>query len=221
MVMAAEKEEISVKLPDGSIKKLISGATGYDLATAISPGLAKAAVGTLINGTLSDLFAKINDGDEVRILTAKDPLSLELLRHTSAHVMAQAVQKLFPGAKIAIGPTIEDGFYYDFEIADHKLTPEDLVKIEEEMKKICDSGQKLVRYQIPDVENQISEFKGQGEKFKAELLEEHRNECPTLYLMQDKEGKTIWNDLCRGPHLPSTDFIKAFKLLKLSGAYWR
>jgi len=221
MVMAAEKEEISVKLPDGSVKTLPTGSTGADLATAISPSLAKAAVGTMINGKLSDLYATINDGDEVRILTSKDPLSLELLRHSSAHVMAQAVQKLFPQAKIAIGPTIEDGFYYDFEIPDHKLTPEDLSKIEEEMKKICESGQKLVRQVIPDVNKQISEFKEQGEKFKAELLEEHRNDCPTLYLMQDKEGKTIWNDLCRGPHLPSTDFIKAFKLLKLSGAYWR
>lgn len=221
MVMAAEKKNISVKLPDGSIKTLPAGSTGADLALSISPSLAKAAVGTLINNKLSDLLAPINDGDEVRILTAKDTISLELLRHSSAHVMAQAVQKLFPKAKIAIGPTIEDGFYYDFEIPDHKLTPDDLSKIEEEMKKICESGQKLTRYVIPDVDKQISEFKGQGEKFKAELLEEHRNDCPTLYLMQDKEGKTIWNDLCRGPHLPSTDFIKAFKLLKLSGAYWR
>ncbi len=221
MVMAAEKEKISVKLPDGSIKTLPTGSTGFDLANIISPSLAKAAVGTTINGKLSDLYAHISDGDEVRILTIKDPLSLELLRHSSAHVMAQAVQKLFPQTKIAIGPTIEDGFYYDFEIRDHKLVPEDLEKIEAEMKKICESGQKLVRYVIPDVNKQISEFKEQGEKFKAELLEEHRSHNPTLYLMQDKAGKTIWNDLCRGPHLPSTDLIKAFKLLKLSGAYWR
>ncbi len=221
MVMAAEKEQISVKLPDGSVKTLPAGSTGADLANAISPSLAKAAVGTVINGKLSDLYAKISDGDEVRILTTKDPLSLELLRHSSAHVMAQAVQRLYPQAKIAMGPTTEDGFYYDFEIPNYKLVPEDLEKIEEEMKKICQSGQKLVRYVIPDVDKQISEFKEQGEKFKAELLEEHRNARPTLYLMQDKEGKTIWNDLCKGPHLPSTDLIKAFKLRKLSGAYWR
>jgi len=221
MVMAAEKEDISVRLPDGSVRKLPTGSTGFDLATNISPSLAKAAVGTTINGKLSDLYAKISDGDEVRILTIKDPLSLELLRHSSAHVMAQAVQKLYPQAKIAMGPTTEDGFYYDFEIPNYKLIPEDLEKIEEEMKKICQSGQKLARYLIPDVDKQISEFKEQGEKFKAELLEEHRNARPTLYLMQDKEGKTIWNDLCKGPHLPSTDLIKAFKLRKLSGAYWR
>ena len=155
--MAAEKE-VSVKLPDGSVRTLTAGSTGYDLAMAISPSLAKAAVGTMINGKLSDLYAVISDGAEVRILTIKDPLSLELLRHTSAHVMAQAVQNLFPQAKIAIGPTIEDGFYYDFEIPDHKLTPEDLTKIEEEMKKVCESGQKLVRYEIPDVNKQILDF---------------------------------------------------------------
>ncbi len=219
--MSAVQAEISVKLPDGSVRNIFSGSTGFDLATAISPSLAKAAVGVMINSKLNDLYAPISNDDQVRILTAKDPESLELLRHSSAHVMAQAVQKLYPNAKIAIGPNIEDGFYYDFEIPDHKLTPDDLQKIEDEMKKICESGQKLVRYEIPDVDKQIGEFKSQGEKFKAELLEEHKDHCPTLYLMQDKEGKTIWNDLCRGPHLPSTDFIKAFKLLKLSGAYWR
>ena len=219
--MSAVQAEISVKLPDGSVKNIFQGSTGFDLATAISPSLAKAAVGTMINGKLNDLYAPISNDDQVRILTAKDAESIELLRHTSAHVMAQAVQKLFPQAKIAIGPTIEDGFYYDFEILDHKLTPDDLQKIEDEMKTICESGQTLIRYEIPNVDKQIGEFKSQGEKFKAELLEEHRDHCPTLYLMQDKSGKTIWNDLCRGPHLPSTDFIKAFKLLKLSGAYWR
>ncbi len=221
MVMAGEAVQVSVKLPDGSTRTLPGGSTCADLAGAISPSLAKASVGAMINGKLSDLHTVISDGDEARILTAKDPESLELLRHSSAHVMAQAVQKLFPKAKIAIGPTIENGFYYDFEIPDHTLSPEDLLKIEEEMKKICESGQKLVRFVIPDVDKQISEFKSQGEKFKAELLEQHRNECPTLYLMKDKSDKVIWNDLCRGPHLPSTDFIKAFKLLKLSGAYWR
>jgi len=136
-------------------------------------------------------------------------------------VMAEAVQRLFPDAKIAIGPTIDDGFYYDFEIPGHTLSTEDLTQIEAEMKKIAADQQRLVRYQIPDVEKAIKEFKQQGEKFKAELLEEHKNESPTLYLMQDKNGNTVWNDLCRGPHLPNTGHIKAFKLLKVSGSYWR
>jgi len=219
--MSTVAAEITVKLPDGSSKSLNPGATGADLAQAISQGLYRQAVGTFINGELKDLFTPLKSGDTVKILTAEDPISIELLRHSTAHVMAQAVQNLFPQAKIAIGPTIEDGFYYDFEIPDHALSTEDLTKIEEEMKRISQSGQKIVRYQIPDVDKQLGEFKSCGEKFKAELLEEHRNDSPTLYLMKDKEGKVIWNDLCRGPHLSSTNLIKSFKLLKVSGSYWR
>ncbi len=219
--MSAVEAQVSVKLPDGSNKNLVTGSTCADLAHSISPSLAKNAVGAMVNGKLSDLYTPIKDGDQVKILTPKDPESLELLRHSSAHVMAEAVQKLFPQAKIAIGPTIEDGFYYDFEIPDHTLTPDDLSKIEEEMKKIGQSAQKIVRFDIPDVDKQLNEFKNQGEKFKAELLQEHRDHHPTLYLMKDKDDKIIWNDLCRGPHLPSTEPIKFFKLLKLSWAYWR
>ncbi len=213
--------QITVKLTDGSIQQLEKGATGADLAKLISKELYREAVGTRINGQLSDLFMPLADGDTVKILTAKDDDSLELLRHSTAHVMAQAVQNLFPQAKIAIGPTIQDGFYYDFDIPDHPLTPEDLEKIENEMVRIAKENQRIVRYYIPDVEKQLAEFHNQGEKFKAELLEEHKADNPTLYLMQNKEGKTIWNDLCRGPHLSSTGHIKTFKLLKVSGSYWR
>ncbi len=215
------KNALFVNLPDGSQRPIEPGWTAADLAKSIAEGLYRKAVGAHINGELRDLFTPLNNGDNVRILKPDDKESIELLRHSSAHVMAQAVQNLFPHAKIAIGPTIEDGFYYDFDIPDHKLTAEDLDKIEQEMKKIADSNQKLVRFYIPDVDKQLKEFKDQGEKYKAELLEEHRNHEPTLYLMQDKDGKTIWNDLCRGPHLPSTNHIKAFKLLKFSGSYWR
>lgn len=219
--MSKVETQITISLPDGSKKSLDSGATGYDLALSIAQGLARKAVGTLINNEIRDLHTPLQDGDQVKILTPDDPQAIELLRHSSAHVMAEAVQRIFPQAKIAIGPTIQDGFYYDFEIPGHSLTPEDLGKIEEEMKRIASEGQKLVRYQIPDVDKQIAEFKSAGEKFKAELLEEHKHESPTLYLMQDKAGQTLWNDLCRGPHLPNTSYIKAFKLLKVSGAYWR
>ncbi len=210
-----------INLPDGSQRPIEPGWTAADLAKSIAEGLFRKSVGAVINDELRDLYTPLNDGDTVRILKPEDKESIELLRHSSAHVMAQAVQNLFPKAKIAIGPTIDDGFYYDFDIPDHKLTPEDLDKIEVEMKKIADSNQRLVRFNIPDVDQQLKEFKEQGEKYKAELLEEHRNHEPTLYLMQDKDGKTIWNDLCRGPHLPSTNHIKAFKLLKFSGSYWR
>lgn len=219
--MSQVQTQVEVNLPDGSKRSLNAGSTGADLAQSIAQGLYRKAVGTTINGEIKDLFTPLNDGDTVKILTAEDPESIELLRHSTAHVMAQAVQKLFPEAKIAIGPTIEDGFYYDFEIPGHALSPEDLTRIEEEMQRIAGSNQKIVRYQIPDVDKQLSEFKTQGEKFKAELLEEHKDHSPTLYLMKDKDGNAIWNDLCRGPHLASTNHIKIFKLLKVSGSYWR
>lgn len=212
---------IHVILPDGSKRSLNEGSTGADLAKAIAEGLFRKAVGVLINGEIRDLYTQLSDGDQVKILTPTDVESYELLRHSTAHVMAQAVQRILPEAKIAIGPTIEDGFYYDFYIPGHTLSPDDLTAIEGAMENIVKENQKIVRFNIPDVDAQINDFKKQGEKFKAELLEEHKNENPTLYNMESKDGKIVWNDLCRGPHLPNTGLIKAYKLLKVSGAYWR
>ncbi|HEY9682799.1 MAG TPA: threonine--tRNA ligase [Oculatellaceae cyanobacterium] len=217
----ANGELITVKLPDGSTRQVTKGATGADLAKSIAQGLYRKAVGINLNGELRDLFTPLAEGDAVRILTPQDEESIELLRHSTAHVMAQAVQNIFPQAKIAIGPTIQDGFYYDFDIPDHTLSTDDLEKIEKEMERIAKEKQRIVRFDIADVEKQLSDFKNQGERFKVELLQEHRDHNPTLYLMQDKDGKTIWNDFCRGPHLASTEPIKAFKLLKVSGSYWR
>ncbi|HIT91630.1 MAG TPA: threonine--tRNA ligase [Candidatus Stercorousia faecigallinarum] len=154
----------------------------------------------------------------------KNESTLSVLRHSTSHIMAQAVQKLFPNAKLAIGPAVENGFYYDFDLTDgHAFTQEDLVKIEEEMKNIVKQNLSFEKYVIPDVDKQIAEFKAEGEIYKAELLEEHRNDNPTLYLTKDKEGNVLFNDLCAGPHLPNTSYIKAnaFKLLKVAGAYWR
>ncbi|HEY9778242.1 MAG TPA: threonine--tRNA ligase [Planktothrix sp.] len=220
--MSQVKERmITVKLPDGSTRSLNEGSTGADLAKNISQGLYNEAVGITVNKELRDLFTPLKDGDTVNILKKKDELSIELLRHSTAHVMAEAVQKLFPQAKIAIGPTIEDGFYYDFDIPGHTLTPDDLEKIEKEMEKIASQDQRIERFNIPDVDAQLAEFQKQGERFKSELLQEHRDHDPTLYLMKDKDGNIVWNDLCRGPHLSSTKHIKVFKLLKVSGSYWR
>ena len=154
----------------------------------------------------------------------KNESTLSVLRHSTSHIMAQAVQKLFPSAKLAIGPAVENGFYYDFDLTDgHAFTQEDLVKIEEEMKNIVKQNLSFEKYVIPDVDKQIAEFKAEGEIYKAELLEEHRNDNPTLYLTKDKDGNVLFNDLCAGPHLPNTSYIKAnaFKLLKVAGAYWR
>ncbi len=154
----------------------------------------------------------------------KNESTLGVLRHSTSHIMAQAVQKLFPSAKLAIGPATETGFYYDFDLTDgHAFTEDDLVKIEEEIKNIVKQNLTFEKYVIPDVDKQIEEFKKEGEIYKAELLEEHRNDNPTLYLTKDKDGNVLFNDLCAGPHLPNTSYIKpnAIKLLKVAGAYWR
>ncbi len=154
----------------------------------------------------------------------KNNETLSILRHSTSHIMAQAVQSLFPSAKLAIGPATADGFYYDFDLTDgYAFTHEDLAKIEEKMKEIIKQNLTFEKYVIPDVEKQIEEFKKEGEIYKAELLEEHKNDNPTLYITKDKDGNALFNDLCAGPHLPNTSYIKtnAFKLLKVAGAYWR
>ena len=154
----------------------------------------------------------------------KNNETLSILRHSTSHIMAQAVQSLFPSAKLAIGPATADGFYYDFDLTDgHAFTHEDLAKIEEKMKEIIKQNLTFEKYVIPDVEKQIEEFKKEGEIYKAELLEEHKNDNPTLYITKDKDGNALFNDLCAGPHLPNTSYIKtnAFELLKVAGAYWR
>jgi threonyl-tRNA synthetase len=137
--------------------------------------------------------------------------------------MAQAVQSLFPNAKLAIGPATDDGFYYDFDLEDHTFTEEDLQKIEDKMKEILKQNLTFEKVFVEDVDAKVAEFKAQGEIYKAELLEEHKNDNPTLYLTKDKDGNVLFNDLCAGPHVPNTSYIKgnAIKLLKLAGAYWR
>lgn len=154
----------------------------------------------------------------------KNQETLSILRHSASHVMAQAVQKLFPNAKLAIGPATDDGFYYDFDMTDgHTFTHEDFEHIEAEMKNIIKQNLTFEKVFVEDVDKQIEEFKSQGEIYKAELLEEHRNDNPTLYLTKDKDDNVLFNDLCAGPHVPNTSYIKgnAFKLLKVAGAYWR
>lgn len=152
----------------------------------------------------------------------KNAENLHILRHSASHIMAQAVQNLFPGTKLAIGPAVDNGFYYDFD-TDHAFTEDDLSKIEAEIKNIVKQNLVFEKYEIPDVQKQIDDFKAQGEIYKAELLEEHRNDNPTLYLTKDKDGNVLFNDLCAGPHVPNTTYIKsnAIKLLKVAGAYWR
>lgn len=211
---------ISIKLPDGSIMKVNEGSTVADVAKKISEGLFKKAVAAKIDDNLVDLSTKVENNQAVKILTIDTEETLDILRHSTAHIMAQAVQNIYKDAKIAIGPTIENGFYYDFYIPNHTLSPEDLSKIEAEMNSIIKTGQIFVRKPVEDIQKLREELQNKSEKYKLELLEEYSTQNPTLYVCIN-QNTPVWNDFCRGPHLPSSKFIKAFKLLSVAGAYWR
>ncbi len=210
---AANTEKITVTLPDGSRRELRKGASGADLAASIGRGLAKAAIAAAVNGKLLDLNAPIESDSEVRIITSDSPEGPEIYRHSASHVMAQAVKDLFPGVKLAIGPAIEDGFYYDFEY-DQGFRPEDLERIEKRMAEIIRADRPFTRGEMSKAEA-VALFKKMGETYKAEIIEGLDGETVTVY---DQQGLV---DLCRGPHVPSTGRIKAFKLLNSAGAYWR
>ena len=213
-------EFVNIFLPDNSSKQLNLNSTGLDLANNISPRLAKESIGLNLNGKLADLNTVLTEGDKVKIITKKDAESLEFLRHSTAHILAAAVQKLYPDAKIAIGPTIEDAFYYDFYIPSQNLSIDNLASIEAEMQKIIEAELEFKKFKVENPSFQIEEFLKVGEKFKAELLEKYKDENPTQYGLFDKNNNLIWSDLCRGPHLQNTKQIKAFKLLSVSSAYW-
>ena len=213
---------ITVSLPDGTQKELQDGATAYDLAAAIGPGLAKAALASVVNGEPRDLRTPLKNDDQVRLLTTRDAESLEVLRHSASHLLAQAVTNLWPGTKVATGPAIENGFYYDLDIPEHKLSPEDFEKIEAEMQRLVGQAQRFERGVFADADKAIADFKSQGERYKAEIAEKYKDSGPLSYYANvDAEGKQIWFDLCEGPHVPDTSWIKAFKILSVAGAYWR
>src|SRR5216110_2985143 len=204
--------EIQVVLPDGSKKALPAGATGSDLAKAIGPGLAKAALAVRVNGKVWDLTRPLPDGASVSILTDKDPQALDVLRHSSAHVLATAVRQLFPHAKIGFGPPIEDGFYYDFEVP-QPFAPEDLEAIEKKMAEVVKADYPFVREEVSRAEAK-ARFK--DDPLKLERIDDlATDEAISVYT----DGPFV--DLCRGPHVPSTGKIKFFKLLHAAGAYWR
>jgi len=209
---------INIVLPDKSTLQVEENATVLELARKISEGLARVAVSSEVNGKICDLSFQLKDGDEVKILTAKNPETVAILRHSTSHILAQS---LFPQAKLAIGPSTESGFYYDFDLDEHSFSDEDLVKIESKMNELVKQNLTFEKYAVEDVDAKIAEFMAQGEIYKAELLEQHRNHIPTLYLTKDKDGNVVFNDLCAGPHIPNSNFIKAFKLLSVAGAYWR
>lgn len=212
----ARSDNVKLTLPDGSVRTYPKGVTGTDVAASIGPGLAKAALAVKVDGEVKDLFAPIERDAKLAIVTVKDEAAaLDLIRHDTAHLMAQAVQELFPGTQVTIGPNIEDGFFYDF-FRKEPFHESDLAKIEARMREIVDQG-RVTRREVWPRGQAIAHFLDLGETFKAELIRDLPEDAPiSIYYHGD------WHDLCRGPHLPSTKHIpKAFKLMKLAGAYWR
>jgi len=210
----AQAGSIELTFPDGAVRRFNAGATGFDVARSISPSLAKRAALIRLNGTLRDLHRPLESG-RFEIVTRDHPDALDTIRHDAAHVLAEAVQELFPGTQVTIGPSIEDGFYYDFA-REEPFSIEDFPKIEAKMREIVDRDARIVR-EVWNREDAIRHFEAVGEHYKAEIIRDlPEGEEITLY----RQGE--WLDLCRGPHFPSTRHLgKAFKLTKLAGAYWR
>ena len=208
------RQAVRVTLPDGSTRDFPGPVTVADVAQSIGAGLAKAALGGKVDGRLVDTSFTIDHDAPLAIVTAKDPEGLEMIRHSTAHLLAYAVKELFPEAQVTIGPVIENGFYYDFSYK-RPFTPEDLAAIEQRMTELAAKDEPVVRRVLPRDEA-VQYFKGMGEAYKAEIIASiPTNEDVSLY----REGG--FEDLCRGPHVPSTGKLKFFKLMKVAGAYWR
>jgi threonyl-tRNA synthetase len=205
---------INITLPDGSQKPFDHAVTVQDVAASIGAGLAKAALAGKVDGQLVDTSRAIDRDARVEIVTEKSPEALEIIRHSTAHLLAQAVQRLYPKAQVTIGPVIENGFYYDFAF-ERQFTPEDLAAIEAEMKKIAAEALPVSRSVMPRDEA-VRFFRERGEEYKAQIIESiPAGEELSLYTQGE------FTDLCRGPHVPNTNRLKAFKLMKVAGAYWR
>lgn len=215
---------IKITLPDGSVREVAPGTTPADIAAAIGPGLAKAAIAARVDGELRDITGPLEQDAALALVTARDEAdALELARHDYAHVLAEAVQALFPGTQITFGPATDDGFYYDFAPKDRPFTEEDLPVIEEKMREIIRADKPLVR-EVVDRDTLIAQWRAAGETFKAEWAAElPAGEELTVYHSGDKDQPGSWYDMCRGPHLASTGKLApdAFKLTRVSGAYWR
>ena len=203
-----------ITLPDGSSRQFENAVTVYDVAADIGAGLAKATLAGVVDGREVDASYFIENDAELRIITSRDDQALEILRHSTAHLLAQAVQQLFPGTQVTIGPTVEDGFYYDFA-SDHNFSLEDLEKIEAKMQELVANDLEVSRL-VYSREQAVEMFREMGEHYKVEIIEElPEGEEISVYQQGD------WMDLCRGPHVPSTGKLGAFKLTKVAGAYWR
>ena len=206
--------DIKITFPDGAVNNYKKNSTAIEIAESISKSLAKKSIVTVIDGQLKDIYTPIEKSVRLELITSDNPQALEVIRHDAAHLMAQAVKELYPETGVTIGPAIENGFYYDF-VRDKPFVPEDLVKIEKKMRQLSDSSIPITR-EVWQRDDAIKFFKEQGEIYKAEIISEiPKGEEVSLY----RQGDFI--DLCRGPHARSTNFVKHFKLTKISGAYWR
>jgi threonyl-tRNA synthetase len=204
----------NIRLPDGSSKSFPAPVTVAEIAQAIGPGLARAALAGKVNGKLVDTSFRIDSDADLAIVTERDPEGVEILRHSTAHLLAHAVKELFPDAQVTIGPVIENGFYYDFSYK-RPFTPEDLAAIEKKMAEIAKKDLPVERKEMAR-DQAVDFFKSIGEKYKAEIIGSiPQGESISLY------GQGNWIDLCRGPHVPSTGKLKVFKLMRVAGAYWR
>lgn len=212
--MFTVSEVVNITFPDGAVKEFPKGVTSEEIASSISSGLKKQAIVGRVNGALYDLTRPILKDSKVEIVTLREQDGIEVLRHSTAHLMAQAIKRLYKDVKFGVGPVIEEGFYYDFDM-EHKITPEDLPKIEKEMKRIADENLKVERVEVTREEAKEM-FREIGDDLKLELIDAiPEAEQVTIY----RQGEFF--DLCRGVHVPATSKIKAFKLLTISGAYWR
>lgn len=206
--------EINIIFPDGAEKAFPAGTTGEDIAVSISPGLKKQALAIKLNGKEVDLRTPLQEGGKLAIITYRDPEGIDIMRHSTAHLLAQAIKRIYKDVQFGVGPVIEEGFYYDIDM-EHKITPEDLPVIEKEMQRIIDANLPINRIEVSR-EKAIDMFKEIGDDLKLELIEAiPEGEQIAIY----EQGEFF--DLCRGIHVPSTGKIKAFKLLSISGAYWR
>ena len=203
-----------ITLPDGSQRSFANPVTVHDVAADIGPGLAKAALAGVVDEREVDTSHIIERDATLAIITERDEAGLEIIRHSTAHLLAMAVQELFPGVQVTIGPVIEDGFYYDFATG-HSFTPEDLTRIEQRMEELAEQDLPVERV-VLSREKAIEQFRNMGENYKVQIIEDlPGGEEISLY----RQG--AWMDLCRGPHVPSTGKLGAFKLTKVAGAYWR
>jgi threonyl-tRNA synthetase len=208
------REMINITLPDGSVREYDTGATALDVAKSISEGLARNVLAAKLNGEVIDAFRPIESNANLQLLTWNDDQGKETMWHSSAHILAEALEELYPGIKLGIGPPIENGFYYDVDAGDTIITEGDLVKIEKKMIELARQKNEFSRKEISKAEA-IAHYKAKGDEYKLDLLESLDDGTITFYTQGN------FTDLCRGPHIPNTSFIKAIKLLSLAGAYWR